>query len=526
MILKGKNLYLTGMMGSGKTTVGRILSRWLGVEFIDMDEELERRVGKSVKEIFVQYGEPYFRELEENLVKELTSTSGRVIATGGGTLLNPENREALDGSGFLVYLHVPVKTLAERMRTVINRPLLQEAPPSKSLHLLWKQRKHIYESIPCKVSATSDPEHVAQLILFSLPPVYEILWKGRENVFLGYNLLPLLREHLSVEKFTEKIFVVTHRKIYDRYKAILTHRSSDKELIPIFLPEGEKTKDFRYAREIFKHLMRNHADRKTPVVVVGGGVLGDVAGFAAATFMRGLPLFQLPTTFLAQIDSSLGGKNGVNMNGIKNLVGTFYFPRGTYIDLLFLLSLPSKELSAGMAEAVKAGIIGDPGLIEYAEEHCDEILQKKLPALYEVVRRSALVKLHIVENDPFEMGQRRWLNLGHTIAHGIEAATAFNRVSHGEAVSLGLILESRLAEALGIADKGLSQKVVNIMSRFQLPIQLDQINLEKVKQRMRMDKKRQGGKTVFILPKKIGEVQEVLIENLDEVFKQIGWVKN
>jgi len=267
--------------------------------------------------------------------------------------------------------------------------------------------------------------------------------------------------------------------------------------------------------------MQNQADRKTPVVVAGGGVLGDVTGFAAATFLRGLPLFQLPTTFLAQIDSSLGGKNGVNMNGIKNMVGTFYFPQGTYIDLLFLLSLPSKELSAGMAEAIKAGIIGDPGLFEYAEEHCDEILQKNLPVLYEVVRRSALVKLQIVENDPYESGQRRWLNLGHTIAHGIEAATAFDCVSHGEAVSLGLILESRLAEALGIADKGLSQKIVNIMSQFQLPVQLDRIDLEIVKKRMQMDKKRQGKNFVFILPKKIGGVQEVLVENLDKIFEQI-----
>lgn len=522
-ILGNKNLYLTGMMGSGKTTVGKILSRWLGVDFIDMDEEIERRCGASVEKIFYEHGEPYFRQLEKKLVREIAGMSPRVVATGGGTLLDPKNREALHRSGALIYLEVDLETLKKRLRSESNRPLLNRYPPLHSLQSIWQQRRHIYESVPVRVVAASDPERVAQLVLFSLPPTSVVLWEGRDKVFLGFNLLPLLVKQLSLKEFADRIFVVSQQNIYDRYGPVFArYVTSGKSLIPILLPEGEKTKDYRYAAEIYKRLIQHHADRRTPVVVMGGGVLGDVTGFAAATFMRGLPLFQLPTTLLSQVDSSLGGKNGINMNGIKNMVGTFYFPKSTYVDLLFLLSLPNREIASGMAEVVKAGFIGDPELVDLVEEFGNEILQKKLPVLYEVVRRSALIKLKIVERDPYERSVRKWLNLGHTFAHGIEGAAGFGYFNHGEAVSLGLILETRLAEALGIAGKGLSRRLIQILSQFQLPTETNGINLKALRERMMMDKKREGTKTVFILPQKIGKVQEIPVENLDGAFRKIS----
>ncbi|MBI4061894.1 MAG: bifunctional shikimate kinase/3-dehydroquinate synthase [Elusimicrobia bacterium] len=521
MRLLDRKLFLTGMMGSGKSTVGRLLARWLGVDFRDLDEELARRGGLSVAEIFRRRGEAHFRRSEKRLLREWAGLGPCVIATGGGTLTDPDNRRTMEASGLVILLHADVSTLVRRLEKRAHlRPLLRGGPLRARLRELWCERRAGYESAALRVdSSGSDPESASQRALQALPSKAETLWAGRENVTAGLNLLPLLGRRLAADGRPSPSFVATHRSLYERHRRIL-ETSLPEGFSAVLLSEGERIKSLRHIVRIYRRLAEAGADRRSPLIALGGGTIGDAVGFAAATYMRGLPLFQLPTTLLAQIDSGLGGKNGFNLAGVKNLVGTYYFPRNTYLDLAFLVTLPPAEIAAGMAEAVKAGVIADPDLLDFIEEHARDILDKKLPVLWEVMRRSVRVKLKLVASDPRERGERRKLNLGHTLAHALEAAAGF-RLGHGQAVSCGLVLETRIGETLGVSPRGLSRRLARILGKFGLPTGLGGAKAVDLVGKIELDKKRRRGKTVLVLPEKPRGVGEFEIEDAARLLRML-----
>jgi 3-dehydroquinate synthase len=270
-------------------------------------------------------------------------------------------------------------------------------------------------------------------------------------------------------------------------------------------PAGERNKTRETWASLSDRMLAAHFGRDCAVIALGGGVVGDVAGFVAATYLRGVPLVQVPTSLLAMIDSSIGGKTGVDAAAGKNLLGAFHQPRLVVADLELLGSLSTGQLAAGLAEAVKHGVIADAEYFHFLERDHARILAKDAPSLERVVRRSVEIKAAIVAQDEREAGRRAILNFGHTIGHAIEATSKYE-VLHGEAVAMGMVYEAQLAESLGIAGAGTAQRIAGLLERFRLPVERPESRVEELIEAMRGDKKARAGAIRFALPQTIGTV--------------------
>ena len=275
------------------------------------------------------------------------------------------------------------------------------------------------------------------------------------------------------------------------------------------LPPGEETKSLEQAAVLFDRLVAMKADRHTCVVALGGGVIGDLAGFVAATYARGLPLLMIPTTLLAQVDSSVGGKVGVNHPGAKNIIGAFHQPVGVWIDTETLGTLPPRELRCGMAEVIKYGMILDAAFLDILEQNAGAILGREPDALRHIVARSCRLKADVVTRDEREeTGLRAVLNFGHTIGHAVEAVAGYGSgYQHGEAVAVGMVAECRLAERLGWIDRATTDRLTALVGRFGLPIAAPGLDPDALRDAMGRDKKNQDGRTRFVLPREVGRVE-------------------
>lgn len=309
--------------------------------------------------------------------------------------------------------------------------------------------------------------------------------------------------------------IITDRNVLESHAAIvsLSLRSVDWRCHTVGMDPGEQTKSLSAASHIYDVLVDLKADRQTVIIAVGGGVVGDLAGFVASTYNRGLPFVQVPTTLLAQVDSSVGGKVGVNHPKGKNLIGAFHQPIGVYLDTSVLTTLPDRDYRAGMAEVVKYGVILDPVFFEYLESHVGDLNAREGNALRHIVARSCRLKADVVEQDEFELtGMRAALNYGHTFAHAFEALCGYGELMHGEAVSIGMLYASRLSERLGRIDAAMTARQAKLLSALQIPTKLPdgcKLNPDEVIDRMRLDKKAVGGQLRFVLPTRMGHVETV-----------------
>ncbi len=294
-------------------------------------------------------------------------------------------------------------------------------------------------------------------------------------------------------------------------------KAADFLVMTIEIPDGEEYKSLDWANHIYTALLINGFDRKSALVALGGGVIGDLTGFAAATYMRGVPFVQVPTTLLAMADSSVGGKTGVNHPMGKNMIGAFYQPRYVLMDLNVLKTLPREEFLAGMAEVIKYGVIADAELFTYLEKNREKILGLDPEALGHIVRRSCEIKAGVVSRDEREGGLRAILNFGHTIGHAIETLENY-AVRHGYAISVGMVYASRLAHKTGLCDSSAPQRVESLVASYGLPVSLSVLSRKPSFQEfldvIQIDKKAEAGKVRFVLPKKIGEV--VITKEWDE----------
>ena len=281
--------------------------------------------------------------------------------------------------------------------------------------------------------------------------------------------------------------------------------SSDFKVIILEVPEGEEQKSLETAGRLYQELANAYAERTTPILALGGGVIGDLAGFVAATYLRGVPLVQIPTTLLAQCDSSIGGKVAVDHAQLKNYIGAFHQPRLVISDITTLKTLPTGELSDGLAEAIKYGVICDEELFTYLEQNLDQIKSLDDEALETIVFRSAKIKAEVVEKDERDFGLRHILNYGHTVGHAIESVSDF-KVRHGEAVAMGMLAAARISNRLGMLDKNEVTRLRSVISRAGLPTEIPSLHLERLIQAIRHDKKILQGKIKFVLPKSIGNV--------------------
>ncbi len=280
-------------------------------------------------------------------------------------------------------------------------------------------------------------------------------------------------------------------------------------VMSIEIPDGEQYKNLDWANSIYTALLINSFDRKSALVALGGGVIGDLTGFAAATFMRGVPFIQVPTTLLAMVDSSVGGKTGVNHPMGKNMIGAFYQPKKVLMDLDVLRTLPKEELLSGMAEVIKYGVIRDSSFFEYLGTNQEKILSLDPDALGYVISRSCEIKADVVSADEREGGLRAILNFGHTVGHAIETAENYT-MRHGYAVAIGMVYASRLASKTGLCDQSVPDRVEKLIQSYGLPTDLSALSRKpspaELMATMQIDKKAEGGKVKFVLPKKIGEV--------------------
>jgi shikimate kinase/3-dehydroquinate synthase len=460
--LQGRRIVLVGLMGAGKTSIGRRLAARLGLPFLDADAEIELAAGCSIPELFARYGEPYFREGEKKVIRRLLAGGPAVVAYGGGAFMDPDTRAATRDRAISVWLRCELPTLVRRVATRENRPLLANKDQEATLGQLMARRYPIYAEADVIVDCGDEmPEtttsHVVDALTTYAPPrrLPVVLSSSRYDVVIGDGLLARAGALLAPVLPQKRAVVVSDANVAQLHmRTVLAGLGENGfETSTVIVPAGEATKNVDSYLWLVDQLLEARVERRTAVIALGGGVVGDLAGFAAATTLRGLPFAQIPTTLLSQVDSSVGGKTGVNTRRGKNLVGAFYQPRIVLADTGSLATLPRRELNAGYAEIVKAGLIGDAGFFSWCERTGGAIVSGDKAAQAEAIYRACAFKAAVVGDDEREEKPndgRALLNLGHTFGHALEAEYGYDGgLLHGEGVAIGLGLAFRLSEKLG-----------------------------------------------------------------------------
>ena len=509
------HIFLYGPSGSGKSTVGKLLAQSLNLTFLDLDAEIEIVTGQGISQFMTEQGEMAFRNAENGMLQKAVEGEEKVVALGGGALLRDENRTLAEATGQVILLETNLPTLVERLSQDENqRPLLVGDLQEKLSALLERRREH-YASFPLRIDATRLPEDVAWNIqclvgryhLRSMGPGYDVIVQEGGIDQLG--------EMLKSRELSGPALVVSDTNVAPLYgeRVLESLRRAGYNASQLVIPAGENHKNLETITSLWRGALQAGLDRKSTIVALGGGVVGDMAGFVAATYMRGCNWVAVPTTLLAMVDASMGGKTGFDLPEGKNLVGAFHPPRLVLADPGALSTLPERELRAGLAEVVKHGVIADPEL--YAL--CAKGWEAVNVCLPEIVRRGMAVKVRVIEEDPYEQGVRAALNLGHTIGHAVELVSGFSLL-HGEAVGIGMVAEARLAERLTVAGKGLSDALEKTLLALGLPVKIpENLKRDEIISTMKVDKKKAAGVVRFALPVKIGEVKVgVKVENLEE----------
>ena len=498
------NIVLIGFMGTGKTAVGHEVSQQLQRKFVDTDAKIATLAGKEISEIFAEDGQSAFRDMEQEVCRELGAKQDLVIATGGGTLIDRKNRELLSRNSIVICLTATEEEVVRRLSGTdpSARPLLGDDLEATITELL-ADRRFAYDSFPWRVDTTSlTVEAAAQRVIeIADNRTIEVRYPGGDyEIRIGVGLLSDLGEILKGQ-VTGRVAVVTNTVVGPLYAAATEGSLRGIGLVPFTctIPDGEPHKRLATVEHLYKKFLAGGLDRGGTVISLGGGVTGDIAGFAAATYMRGVDFIQIPTTLLAMIDASVGGKTGVDLPEGKNLIGAFKFPRLVLIDPRVLATLPDEEVKNGAAEAIKHGIIANPDLFE-------RLCNGPLPFTPGMIDRILRVKIRIVEEDPYELGHREVLNLGHTVGHAIERASGFT-VPHGAAVAIGLVAAARIAVQLSCADDDLVTRVESALSAWDLPTKMPDLAIEEIVRGLARDKKRKEGRIRFVLPTKIGRVE-------------------
>lgn len=503
------NIILTGFMATGKTTVGRLLAAQLGYDFVDTDELIEARSGQPIAEIFREKGEAAFREMEAAIARELGDKEGLVVSTGGRLMLDAANAAALSRRGRVFCLVATPEEIMERVEgdTNVRRPLLKVPNPIERIVELMQQREENYGRFPQMVTSDKIPEEVTSVLsgIIQADPDLRLPITApsvRYEFIVGSGLLPFVTQLAGIGG---PIAIITDSNIGPLY----TQSCGAVDMV-VEVPPGQRHKTLGTVQSTCEQLVEKGFDRSGTIIALGGSVISGLAGFVAATYMRGVDCVQCPTSLLAMVDTSIGGKAGINLPQGINLIGAFKQPKAVIADVATLQSLSPVEFASGMAEVIKHSLIADSDLLNKIEKgHWQResgALQPPLFDLQALVAQAIQVKIKIVQEDPFEKGRRAVLNLGHTFAHAIEQVSGHS-IHHGKAVAMGLVAAANLSFRLGYCSPTLQSRIEAVLEATALPTRIPgNISPNRLFETMHLDKKKTAGRLRFVLLRNIGDV--------------------
>ncbi len=519
---------LTGFMATGKTTVGRLIAERLGLGFVDTDTVIEERAGRSIPDIFSEDGEAHFRDLETEALERALDEPGRVVSTGGGMLLRDQNVRTLRRAGPIVCLTATPETILERTADDEHRPLLDVDDPAARVEQLLTTRRDAYARADYHVATDGRaPEAVADAVIQKLEndPRGRWLVGSRTDIPLtledtaytisvGRDLLERLGEIVPPSEPGVKAALVTTDRIGPLYAEAACGSLLDAgwAVSEFAIPDGESSKRLEMAADLWSEMASAGLDRSSAVFALGGGVVGDLAGFVAATYMRGIDLIHLPTSLLAQVDSSIGGKTAIDLSAGKNLVGAFHQPAAVVTDVATLETLPAPELRSGLGEIIKHACCFDAEMFELLASRHEQVLDGYPPLLEYLVARNCRIKADVVQQDPQEAGLRAVLNYGHTVGHALERAADDWALRHGEVVGTGIVAESRIGVWLGLADQETADRQAALVNACGLPTEVE-VDAETALAALERDKKIEAGRLRMPLVPEIGSFE--LVENVD-----------
>ena len=527
-----QRIVLIGLSGAGKSTVARALGARLGWSVADTDDGISGRFGQPIADIFREHGEAAFRSVERELLQGALAQTEIVVATGGGAVVDPRVWESDllgDPETLVVALEVsPAVALArlqeqqESEGTASIRPLLAGSDPLGRLENLKIVRQEIYDRAAITIIVDAAPAEEIAAEIEGLIATSEIAGpditldapSGSSSIHIRpwavYELGDLARARWPKAR---RIWIVTDEHVGPAHgeSAANVLGGAGFRVDRYTVPAGEGSKSLAMTGELLDWLLRGGIERGDIVVALGGGVVGDLAGFVAATCLRGVPLIQVPTTLLAMVDSSVGGKTGINHAAGKNLIGAFYQPPLVVIDPVLLQTLPPRELRSGWGEIVKHAVIqpstpdGERGdLLAYLDRNQERLVRLQEPAITYAIRRNVALKAAVVAADEREAGVRSLLNFGHTLGHAIEAAGY--QLLHGEAISVGMVAASEIGRSMGTCSQETADRIATLIERFGLPISAD-VDGERVMQLIQSDKKKSDGTLRWVLPLEAGGVE-------------------
>jgi 3-dehydroquinate synthetase/shikimate kinase len=523
------DVVLVGLPGSGKSAVGRRLAHRHGATFVDLDDAIEKSAGRTIPEIFAERGEAAFRALERQAVVDLGPADRSpevrtVVATGGGAVIDPRNRWALYRDRVPVWLDVRPEVLAQRLRRSPNvRPLMVGRDPMGAIRDLARDRDRYYSAayrMNGVAELASIVARVDELVArVARAPDPTVLLRGHSlggDLVIGEGIAAaVIADALRGLRARRAIFVSEPGAWAAGGEAIGAALADEGWPVDrILLPQGEAAKRLAVIEAAAGELAGLHAERGEPLIAIGGGALGDAAGFLAASWLRGVPVIQVPTTLVAQIDSSIGGKTGVDLAAGKNLVGAFHPPAAIVIDIAFLRSLPERQRRAALGEAVKMAALGDERLFALLENDGPAIARGDETtfadgAVAELVERTAWAKVAVVDVDEKEQGAadgRITLNLGHSLGHAVEAAGGFGELLHGEAVAHGLRGAVRIGREIGVTPPERADRIERLLTDLGLATEPLPYPIETVLGALAADKKHADGALRWVLPTADGSV--------------------
>ena len=533
-----QNIFITGFSGSGKTSVGKAAARRLGWQFIDTDDLVVERAGKPISQVFAESGEAAFRKLEQQSLVEAAYGERQVISTGGGLPMDGKNRDIMEQSGIVVCLEARPETIHRRLekqskqRGAVVRPMLESEDPPARISSLKADRQPGYALSHWTVHTDGiTPDEAAAEVIRAWrglaaddgqpesvqgpadspdygPDLASVVHTsgGSYPVWVGWDIVSSIGERTASVVDPSTAFVIGDSGAADHAERARRSLEDAGIAAHLYLMEpGEQNKTLQSADAIYGWLAEARAERKHLVVAVGGGMVGDLAGFVAATYLRGMPFAQVPTTLLAMLDASIGGKVAVDLTYGKNLVGAFHQPRFVLSDVSTLTSLSARERTAGWAEGIKKGLILDRGLLDFFEQHRDAIASLDPDQATAVIRRSVSIKGSVVSRDEKEtLGIRALLNYGHTIGHALEAATGYSTLLHGEAVSIGMMGAGYIGNRLGMMSDAELDRQRSILEGYGLPLAYPGMDADAVSEAMKSDKKTQDSDIHWVLLDGIG----------------------